>query len=241
MRNLILAALLAAGPSALWAGEVTIFAAASMKGSLDEIAAEFEARTGHDVVISYAGSNALAKQIVQGAPADIFLSAAVNWMDVVEAEGLVIERRDLLGNSLVLVGKGEPIALADLPQALGEEKLAMAMVDSVPAGQYGKAALMYLGLWHAVEPHVAQSDNVRATLALVASGEAPYGITYATDAKAEPDVTVAATFPAESHPAILYPLALLKDSDEAGRAFYEELAGEKASEIFTAAGFTVLH
>lgn len=232
------------------ADEVVVFAAASMKTALDAVAADFQADTGHTVTISYAGSNALAKQIIEGAPADIFISAAVNWMDEVEKAGLVAEgsRADLLGNTLVLIAHGKdaaPVAIGpgfDLKVLLGDQKLAMALVDSVPAGQYGKAALENLGEWADVAPAVAQADNVRAALALVATGEAPYGITYATDAAAEDNVTVVGTFPADSHPAILYPAALLTGAaDAADKAFYEALSAEKADAIFAAEGFAILN
>jgi molybdate transport system substrate-binding protein len=226
---------------------VTVFAAASLKESLDAVAADFEAATDHDVTISYAGSNALATQIIQGAPADIFISAATDWMDEVEAAGLITPgtRRDLLGNTLVLVASGTgaaPIALADLPAHLGNGRLAMAMVDSVPAGQYGKAALDSLGLWTALEPSVAQSENVRAALAFVATGEAPFGIVYATDATAADNVTVVATFDPATHPPITYPVALLTNAaDPADLAFLDALSADAADAIFTAAGFAVLN
>ena len=244
------AALSLALPVMAQAEEVVVFAAASMKTALDEVAAKFQAETGHTVVISYAGSNALAKQIIEGAPADIFVSAAENWMDEVEKAGLVVEgtREELLGNTLVLVAHGKDAASTpitadlDLPKLLGDGKLAMAQVDSVPAGQYGKAALEHLGLWSAVEPSVAQADNVRATLALVAQGEAPYGIVYATDAAAEDNVTVVGTFPADSHKPITYPAALLTGAaDAADRAFYEALSGDEADKIFAAEGFAILN
>ena len=181
MRRTFLAALLAT-PLALpaLAEEVTVFAAASMKTALDQIAADYEAASGNDVLISYAGSNLLAKQIIDGAPADIFISAAVGWMDEVEKAGMIADgtRRDLLGNTLVLVAHDDVptqdiSAATDLKGMIGDGKLAMAMVDSVPAGQYGKAALESLGLWESVAPSVAQADNVRSALALVATGEAP--------------------------------------------------------------------
>lgn len=228
------------------AEEVVVFAAASLKTALDAVAADFEAETGHQVTISYAGSNALAKQIIAGAPADIFLSAAVNWMDAVEAEGLVVDgtRADLLGNSLVLIAHGRdaaPVAIGpDLVARLGDGKLSMAMVDAVPAGQYGKEALLSLGLWPSVEGSVAQSENVRAALALVSTGEAPLGIVYASDAVADDNVTVVATFPAESHSPITYPVALLTNAtDPADRAFLAALSGEGADAIFAAQGFRV--
>lgn len=249
LRLAAIAFVIAAGGAPARADQVVVFAAASMKTALDEVAAGFEAETGHDVTISYAGSNALAQQIIQGAPADIFVSAAANWMDEVEKAGLVAEggRRDLLGNSLVLIAHGTeapPVTIVpglDLPGLLGGGRLAMALVDAVPAGQYGKAALQDLGLWEAVAPSVAQSDNVRAALALVSTGEAPLGIVYATDAAADDDVTVIGTFPAGSHPVIAYPAALLTGAaDGADRQFYEALSSGAADAIFAAQGFTIL-
>ncbi|MBD3787529.1 MAG: molybdate ABC transporter substrate-binding protein [Sphingomonadales bacterium] len=240
----ILLAALPLLPLSAAAEEVTIFAAASMKTALDQIATDWQAETGHTTVISYAGSSALAKQIIAGAPADLFISASTDWMDTAEAEGALAEgtRRDLLGNTLVLVASapGE-VAPADLPARLGTEHLAMALVDAVPAGQYGKAALTHLGLWDALAPQVAEVDNVRAALALVATGEAPFGIVYATDAAAEPRVHIAATFPAESHPPITYPVAILKDAPapEAAQALLDYLGTPAAAAVFEAQGFTV--
>ncbi len=249
MSRRILTAVLALGlatPAA--AEEVVVFAAASMKTALDKVAEEFQAATGNTVTISYAGSNALAKQIIEGAPADIFVSAAVNWMDEVEKAGLVVDgtRRDMFSNALVLVASGdaEPVEIGpgfDLAGLLGDGKLSMALVDSVPAGQYGKASLESLGIWEAVEPSVAQADNVRAALALVATGEAPYGIVYATDAAAEPGVQIVGTFPADSHPEIIYPGALLTGAaDEADRAFYEVITSDAGDAVFAAEGFVIL-
>lgn len=246
--SLTLAASLAL-PVAARAEEVVVFAAASLKTALDAVAEDFRADTGHTVTLSYAGSNQLANQIIQGAPADIFLSAAVNWMDVVEDAGLVETgtRKDLLSNTLVLIAHGtdaEPVQIGpdlDLPGLLNDGKLAMALVESVPAGQYGKAALTHLGLWDRVAPAVAQADNVRAALVLVATGEAPYGIVYATDAAASDNVTVVGQFPADSHPPITYPVALLANAtDAADRAFYDALSSDAAREHFTAQGFVVL-
>ncbi|MDO5605184.1 MAG: molybdate ABC transporter substrate-binding protein [Paracoccus sp. (in: a-proteobacteria)] len=233
--------------TAAQAEDVTVFAAASLKDALDEIAAGFSAETGHSVSISYAGSGTLARQIIEGAPADIFISAAVNWMDEVETAGMIADdsRLDLLGNDLVLISHapGAEIALGpdtDLPGLLDGGRLAMAMVDSVPAGQYGKAALESLGLWTSVEPLVAQTDNVRATLALVARDEAPLGIVYGSDAQAEPAVHVRATFPADSHPPITYPAALLTGAeDQADRDFFALLNSEDAANIFVSHGFSL--
>ena len=250
-RRLALAALIAAtltGPAR--AEEVVVFAAASLKTALDAVAAEFQASTGHKVTISYAGSNQLAKQIIEGAPADIFLSAAVNWMEAVEQEGLVAagQRRDLWGNDLVLIAHGRdaaPVEIGpelDLAGLLGAGRLSMAMVEAVPAGQYGKEALNRLGLWAGIEPLVAQSENVRAALALVATGEAPYGIVYASDAVAGDNVTVVGRFPAASHAPIIYPAALLTGSvDAADAAFFRALSEDAADAIFAAQGFKILN
>ncbi|MCF8511662.1 MAG: molybdate ABC transporter substrate-binding protein [Rhodobacteraceae bacterium] len=229
--------------------EVVVFAAASMKTALDGVAADFQAATGHKVTISYGGSNALAKQILEGAPADIFLSAAVNWMDEVEKAGLLADgtRTDLFGNRLVLIAHGAnaaPVKIRpglDLAALLGDGKLSMAMVDAVPAGQYGKAALESLGLWSAVAPSVAQSENVRAALALVSAGEAPFGIVYATDAASDDNVSVVGTFPAESHAPIIYPGAVLKTAkDDADLAFFKALSQDAADAKFSAQGFSIL-
>ncbi|WP_461470742.1 molybdate ABC transporter substrate-binding protein, partial [Pararhodobacter sp.] len=207
-----------------------------------------QAETGHRVTISYAGSSALARQIIAGAPADLFLSASGEWMDAVEASGALVEgtRRDLLGNRLVLIAPGQPApqpidATLDLAALLGDGWLAMALVDSVPAGQYGRAALQALGLWERVADRVAQADNVRAALALVANGEAPLGIVYATDAMAEPAVGVIGTFPESSHPQITYPVALTREArDPADRAFLAALSADAAHARFAAQGFIVL-
>lgn len=232
------------------ADEVVVFAAASLKNALDTVAADFQKATGHTVTISYAASNALAKQIIEGAPADIFISAAVNWMDEVEKAGLVApgSREDLLDNTLVLVAHGKdakPVEIGpgfDLKSLLGDGKLSMAMVDAAPAGQYGKASLEALGVWPSVEASVAQSDNVRAALALVSAGEAPYGIVYASDAMADDNVTVVGTFPKDSHKPIVYPAALLTGGTDPGdKAFFEALSSDAADATFAAAGFAILN
>ncbi|WP_417808035.1 molybdate ABC transporter substrate-binding protein [Thioclava sp.] len=227
------------------AGEVTVFAAASMKTALDQLAQDWEAQTGNVAHISYAGSGALARQITAGAPVDIFISANPGWMDAVAKSGQIKARADLLANHLVLIAhnpKAGPVTFSagpDLKGLLGGGKLAMALVDAVPAGQYGKAALEHFGLWDGIKGDVAQADNVRATLMMVALGAAPYGITYESDAVAEPRVHVVATFPDDSHPPIRYPAARLSDSD-AARGFYAALRSPEAERIFTAQGFQVL-
>lgn len=223
--------------------EVTVFAAATLKTALDEIATEYSAGTGTAITLSYAGTPALARQIEQGAPADVFISASVDWMDALAAKGLIQpdSRRDLLGNRLVLIGPtgAAPLVLEDLAARLGEGRLAMALVDAVPSGQYGKAALEGLGLWEAVAPSVVQSENVRAALHLVALGEAALGIVYASDAVAEPRVTVLATFPETSHPRIIFPAALTLTASPEAAAFLDHLASPEAAEVFAANGFLV--
>ncbi|MDB6453300.1 molybdate ABC transporter substrate-binding protein [Falsirhodobacter sp. 20TX0035] len=244
MLRLTLVAFLALSTAA-HADTVTVFAAASLKTALDQIAAEWQPESGDSVTVSYAGSSTLAKQIVAGAPANLFISASTDWMEAVETEGLVAgaSREDLLGNTLVAIGpKGSaPITAEELPETLGESYLAMAMVDSVPAGVYGKQALTHLGLWEALAPRVAQTDDVRAALALVAAGEAHMGIVYASDAKAEPRVDAVLTFPSGSHDPITYPAALIKGHDTpAAEAFLKHLSSDEAAAVFRAQGFDVL-
>lgn len=248
-RPLALAASVSVLALPLRAGEVVVFAAASLQPALDVIARDWEARTGDRVLISYAGSGKLARQIIEGAPADIFFSAAENWMEAVAEEGLIqpAGQVDLLSNRLVLVGPLGSQAVAefgpgfDLEKRLGEERLAMALVDSVPAGQYGKAALESLGMWNGVADLIVQRDDVRAALVLVETGEAGLGIVYATDARSSDKISLVAIFPEESHPPIRYPLALLSGAgDAADRAFYEALTGPEARAIFAAQGFIPL-
>ena len=232
--------------------QVTVFAAASLKTALDDIATDWEGRTGHDVVLSYAGTPQLAQQIAQGAPADLFLSASADWMDDLDSKGLIVgeSRRDLLGNTLVLVAHGmaEPAAIGsnlDLPALLDGGRLAMAFVDSVPAGIYGREALTSLGLWDRVEPQVAQTENVRAALALVSSGEAPLGVVYGSDAVAAraagEALSVLGTFPEGSHSAILYPVALVAGRvHPAASDFLDWLSSPEAGAVFESQGFRVL-
>jgi molybdate transport system substrate-binding protein len=222
-----------------------VFAAASLKGALDETAAAFKAETGIEVIISYAGSNALAKQIAAGAPAELFISADEDWMDDLAAKLLIQadSRVDLLSNELALIAPGDsPLTLTPakdfaLAAAIGDGKLAMADPDSVPAGKYAKAALTALGVWDLAAANIARTENVRAALALVATGEAPVGIVYVTDARAEPGVKTLGVFPADSHPAILYPAALTTGATPAAAQFLVYLRGEAATAIFARAGF----
>ncbi|MBX3532453.1 MAG: molybdate ABC transporter substrate-binding protein [Rhizobiaceae bacterium] len=225
---------------------VTIFAAASMKNALDAVAASW---TGGKTTISYAASSALAKQIAEGAPADIFVSADLAWMQYLSEKNLTKKDTEtqLLGNRIVLIAPAGSTANAtlekgfDLAGLLAGGKLAMANVDSVPAGKYGKAALETLGMWDSVSASVAQAENVRAAMALVSTGEAAAGIVYATDAAAEPKVKVLATFPADSHPAIIYPVAVLAESKSGAAAdFLRYMQTDSARKLFEAQGFSVL-
>jgi len=226
-----------------------VFAAASLKTALDEINAACEADVGEKATISYAASSALAKQIEQGAPADVFISADLAWMTYLSDKNLT--RKDtetrLLGNSIVLIAPADSTAATtiapnfDLAGLVGDGRLAMANVDAVPAGKYGRSALERLGVWSSVEGKVAQAENVRAALALVATGEAPLGIVYKTDAAADPKVKIVATFPAESHPAIIYPVAqTVASQNDATPAFLKCLQTARAKALFEMQGFTVL-
>ena len=228
---------------------VTVFAAASLKNALDAINAAWSQQEGKEAMISYAGSSALARQIEEGAPADLFISADLDWMTYLAERDLIqteSERR-LLGNRIVLVAQaGSTVELAiapgfDLAGALDDGRLAMANIDAVPAGRYGKAALETLGVWDDVADKVAQAENVRAALQFVALGEAPLGIVYQTDATVEPGVRVVGTFPEDSHEPIIYPAALTADSaNPEAAAFLDYLQGDEARGIFEEQGFTVL-
>lgn len=227
---------------------VTVFAAASLKNVLDELKAAFEVASGAKVVISYAASSALAKQIESGAPAQVFISADLAWMDYL-AEKKLIEpksRSNLLGNRLVLIApkdQATPLAITagfDLAGRLGEGRLAVADVAAVPAGKYAKAALETLGVWDAIKDKLAQAENVRAALLLVARGESPLGIVYTTDAASDPSVVIIGTFPEESHPPIIYPAALTLGASGAADAFLAYLKSPGAKLVFEKHGFIVL-
>ncbi|HWK67578.1 MAG TPA: molybdate ABC transporter substrate-binding protein [Rhizobiaceae bacterium] len=238
-----------AAPAANAGDSLTVFAAASLKNALDAVNSACEAEVGEKATISYAASSALAKQIEQGAPADVFVSADLDWMKYLSDKNLTKKDTEtqLLGNSIVLVAPADsPVTTEikpsfDLAGLVGDGRLAMANVDSVPAGKYGKAALEKLGVWGSVEGKVAQAENVRAALALVSTGEAPLGIVYKTDAAADLKVKIVASFPADTHPPIIYPIAQTAGSkDEDTPAFLECLRTPKAKELFEAQGFTVL-
>ncbi len=227
---------------------VVVFAAASLKNALDDAKTAWEHKSGKTAVVNYAASNTLAKQIEQGAPADLFFSADEDWMKYLSDKGLTqkASERALLGNTLVLVApKSSTVSLHIAPgfalaAALGSGRLAMCN-PSVPAGKYGAAALQSLGVWNSVESHTALADNVRAALALVARGEVPLGIVYTTDANAEPAVRVVDTFPEHSHPPIVYPVALLRDSkNTAPKELLDFLESAEAKVYFEKQGFSVI-
>jgi molybdate transport system substrate-binding protein len=250
MRRLaiLFATLLAFAAPAFAADRLVVFAAASLKTALDAAADAYRAGGGGEVAISYGGSLGLARQIVAGAPADIFASADEESMDEAVKGGAIRDgtRFDLLSNRIVVVAqKTSPIdALAldrdALAKAIGDGRLATGEVKTVPIGRYAKASLLKLGLWDIVEPHLAMTDNVRAALAFVSRGEARLGIVYATDAAAEPGVKIVAMIPDDSHPPITYPFAITAAShDDAAASFLGFLKSPAAQQIFKAQGFGV--
>ena len=246
------ATLLAAGPPAGRAGaqtaDLVIFAAASLKTALDDVAGLYAKDNRKPAPkISYAASNMLARQIEQGAPADLFISADLDWMDYLAAKDLVRAgtRVSLLGNRIVLIASADNAATValkpglDLSPVLAGGRLAICN-DAVPAGRYGKAALEKLGAWEGVKNHLATAENVRAALLLVSRGEAPAGIVYQTDAAADRSVKVLATFPEDLHPPIIYPVAILRDSVHPGAAgLLAFLRGPAARAAFEKQGFSV--
>jgi molybdate transport system substrate-binding protein len=234
------------GASAGDSAGLTVFAAASLRESLDEQARNFEGESGISIVVSYGASSALAKQIEAGAPADVFISADLEWMDYLDGRKLLApgSRGNLLSNRLVLIAPASSKSTLKiepnfgLSAALGADKLAMANPDSVPAGKYGKRALEMLGVWASVERKVARTENVRVALALVSRGEAPLGIVYATDALAERNVRVVDTFPESSHPAIVYPGAIVAASrSPSAKRFVDYLRSNSARVIWDRYGF----
>jgi len=250
-RDLIALAGSLIAPRALYAqpaagsGSVTVFAAASLKNALDDVAKAYMDATGTQVRVSYAASSVIARQIEQGAPADIFVSADTDWMDELAKRGLVVaaSRRNLLANHLALIAPAaSPVRLAIRPgmplaAALGDGRLAVAGPD-VPAGRYAQASLTALGVWPSVEAKLARGENVRATLAFVARDETPLGIVYDTDAKVEPAVRIVGMFPDRSHPPIVYPAALVAQSHNRSAAdFLRFMEGPKAQAIFARYGF----
>ncbi|KRG70066.1 molybdenum ABC transporter substrate-binding protein [Pseudoxanthomonas dokdonensis] len=228
---------------------LTVFAAASLKESMDEVAIAYQAATGTPLRVSYAGSSALARQIEQGAPADVFFSADLAWMDYLQQRGKVSagDRHELLGNQLVLVAPAsrplqvDPALSGSIAAALGRQRLAVGLTRSVPAGKYARQALQSTGQWDSVRHQLAEAENVRAALMLVARGEVPLGIVYASDAKAQPEVSIAGTFAADSHAPIIYPVAALQGPrQDAARQLVAWLRSAQAQAIFLRRGFDVL-
>ena len=247
MPSRLLAILALAFASAAHGESLTVFAAASLKNALDDVATLYAKEKGTQPKIAYGASSALAKQIENGAPADLFVSADLDWMDYVEKKDLLASgtRRNLLGNRLVLISPAkEPIKLQPAPgfpiaKALGRGRLAMADPNSVPAGKYAKAAFEKLGVWGEIANRVAPAENVRAALAFVARGEAPLGVVYQTDAAVEPGVVIAGVFPEGTHPPIVYPVAALKSAGPPTAPFLEFLSSPQARRIFEKYGFAV--
>lgn len=249
MTLLLLLAIVPAPTAAPAERPLMVYAAASLKNALDEIAAGWQAQTGTTVTLIYAASSAAAKQIAAGAPADVFLSADLAWMDHLDTHALIEPRSrvDLLGNRLVLIaprGRGVRARIAPgfaLARLLGEGRLALGDPAAVPAGRYARAALESLGVWAPVEARIAPAENVRAALLFVSRGEAPFGIVYRTDAAADPGVEIVDTFPEASHPPIVYPIARLAASRHPGaRAFIAHLRTDAARRVFERHGFRVL-
>lgn len=255
MRDLLLSVALVAGLTlpglpveSAHGADLTVFAAASLKEALDEQVTRFQAGAGSKVVVSYGASNALAKQIEAGAPADVFLSADIDWIHYLDQRKLLRQgtRTNLLGNRLVLIAPSDSLPSLriargfGLAAALHDGRLAMANPDSVPAGKYGRDALRSLGVWADIEPHIARTENVRAALLLVARGEAPFGIVYATDALAEPRVHIVDSFPEYTHAAIVYPVAIVATSRSPyAKRFVDSLASPVARTIWVRHGFAM--
>ena len=225
--------------------EITIFAAASLTDALKEIGEEFRKDGGDTVRSSFASSAVLARQIEAGAPAELFASADRKWMDYLEARHLVenASRRDLLANSLVLVapaGAATPVVVRKGAVPSFQGRLCMGDPSSVPAGIYGKQALVSLGWWDVLSKRIVGTEDVRTALAFVARGECPLGIVYATDARMSDKVAVVAHFPDDSHEPVVYPVALLPRASQSARAFYQYLQGATARQVFERHGFVVL-
>jgi molybdate transport system substrate-binding protein len=229
--------------------DILVFGAASLKNALDDANAAYLRQTSRKVVVSYGASSALARQIESGAPADIFISADLDWVNYLAQRNLIkpATQSNLLGNTLVLIAPADSkvtLSIArnfPLAQALGGGRLAMADPASVPAGKYGKAALEALGVWSSVADKIAPAPDVRATLVMVARGEAPFGIVYQTDAAAEKAVKTVGTFPADTHPPIVYPMALTASSSHPDAlAYVAFLKSDAAKPAFEKQGFVRL-
>lgn len=248
---IILLLFTAGGPRPAQAQEQTliVFAAASLRNAIDEVNVEFAKASGVRVVVSYAATSALVRQMEQGAPANIFLSADLEWMEYAAQKGLIApaSRIDVLGNRLVLIApKESPLGTLvidrglELGKLVGDGRMATGDVRAVPSGKYAKAALESLALWEHVQGKLAMVENVRAALMLVGRGETPLGVVYATDAQGEPNVKVLGTFPENSHPPIIYPAAATRDAKPAAAQYLIFLRSPAAGRIFERHGFTFL-
>jgi molybdate transport system substrate-binding protein len=225
--------------------ELVIFAAASLTDALNEIGNAYTKESKIPVKFSFAASSALARQIESGAPAAVFLSADTEWMDYLQSRDLIEldTRENVVGNRLVLIAPAastirlQIVARMPIAQAMNGGRLATGDPDGVPVGKYAQAALMSLGIWNEVADRLVRADNVRSALAFVARGEAPLGIVYRTDARAEKKVRIVDTFPASSHPPIVYPAAAVKGADASARSFVQFLKGDAAQSLFKKYGF----
>ena len=235
--------------TSVWSKDLTVFAASSLKSVFDVLIPEFEGKNGSVVMAVYASSSTLARQIEQGAPADVFVSANSVWMDALEDQDRIkaSSRRDVIGNDLVIVSGLQDVDVLKLTDTAGVTEelrtagLAMGMVTAVPAGIYGKQALDHFGLWEGVRDTVIQADSVRSALTYVALGEVGYGIVYASDALVDPRVEALATFPPQAHDAIVYPATVVTDSKTAeADDFVEFLGSQHAQGIFVSFGFRSL-
>jgi molybdate transport system substrate-binding protein len=244
-----LSVLSASSPAPAQDKPLTVFAAASMKNALDDVDAAFTAKSGVKVAASYAASSVLARQIEQGAPADIFVSADTDWMDYAIAKNTInaATRVNLLGNSIVLIAPKDSaidnVAIGqdlDLARLAGDGKIATGDVKAVPVGKYAKGALEKLGAWQAAQSKFAFAENVRAALLLVSRGEAVLGIVYSTDAKVDPGVKIVGTFPPDSHPAIIYPVAATVAAKPDAAGYLAFLRSSAAKAIFEKYGFAFL-
>ncbi len=241
----ILLAILAWLPGWSAAADVRVSAAASLTNALKDVASAWQSGRDDKVVLNFAASSTLAKQIEAGAPADLFISADRKWMDYLDTRKLIerASRRDLLGNALVMIAPAnEPRTIAmeknKVPEFAG--KLCMGEPSSVPAGVYGKQALQWLGWWDALHSRVVGAEDVRTALAFVERGECPLGIVYMTDARISSKVMVAGTFPAAAHDVIVYPVALLPLASPKAREFHDFLSSPAARAVFVRYGFVVL-
>ncbi|WKT00900.1 molybdate ABC transporter substrate-binding protein [Gallibacterium salpingitidis] len=248
-KKLLVTSLLALTASLANAEQVTVFAAASMTNALQQVAEDYKKKLPADeIVFSFASSSTLAKQIAEGAPANIFISANTKWMDYLKAKGLTVAGSDkiLVGNELVMIANQDSkidqvdVAKGEWIKQLDNNFLSVGDPDHVPAGQYMKAATTKLGFWDKIESKLARGKDVRAALALVERNEAPLGVVYGTDAKQSKKVKIVGVFPADSYPKVEYPVALLKDHDsKAAKAFFDYLQSDDAKKVFTQYGFSV--